>query len=256
MRAPTSALERARSGSRRQQLVAAGQRAPRPRDRRWRPARRGWTTSDSTPGLERLPEVIGSGRLALEEGGEPVPHARDGGLDLAEELARADELLPPREHLAPQQGAVHHPRRAPGRSASAYAAAAAPTSASPAAACSDPAATQRRERASSETRAPSSVWRTTSARAWASPASAPSQPRSRSTCSSGSSPSTSSDSRTVKIGACVEPLLAQHRREVRADLVDGGRRDAVEHDGDGGAALATPRAAAPTAPRRRSGRPS
>ena len=59
--------------------------------------------------MQRLVEVGGRHRLALEPGHDPVADPGDGGLDLTEELARPDELLPPREDLATQEGTVAHP---------------------------------------------------------------------------------------------------------------------------------------------------
>ena len=52
----------------------------------------------------------------------------------------------------------------------------------------------------------------------------------------GSIASTGVVSGTTNSGAPPSPLLGEHRREVSADLVDGLRRDPVEHDRDGRAA--------------------
>ena len=61
-------------------------------------------------------EIADAGRLALDGRGDPVPQPADLLLHGPEELTGADELLPPGQHLAPQQGAVGrlHPDGADG----------------------------------------------------------------------------------------------------------------------------------------------
>ncbi len=59
--------------------------------------------------VQRLPQRPRGRRRPLDRGGEAVAPLGDGRLDLAEELPGADELLPPGEDLAAQQGAVGHP---------------------------------------------------------------------------------------------------------------------------------------------------
>ena len=46
------------------------------------------------------------GRLALDGADQPVADPADLGLQGAQQLSGADELLPPREHLTAQEGAV------------------------------------------------------------------------------------------------------------------------------------------------------
>ena len=196
------------------------------------------SSSAATPLCSASPEALGRRRVALDGGGELVAPARDRRLDLPEELAGADELLPAGEHLAAQQGAVGHARRRPDGA---------------------PRRTTRRPprrsddggvvlvaagddelggAPDSESTAPRRVCPTTIERARASLASACSHERSRSTASA-RQPAVGVERRLGhgEDRRRRQPLLAQHRGEVRADLGDGIRRDAVEHDRDGGAAV-------------------
>jgi len=56
--------------------------------------------------LDRGLHRLGGRRRPPHEGRDPVADAPDLGLDAAEEVAGPDELLPPGEHLAPQQRTV------------------------------------------------------------------------------------------------------------------------------------------------------
>ena len=62
--------------------------------------------SVSRPRLDRDGDPLGLLRLALDRVDDPVAQPADPGLERLEQLAGADELLPARQHLAAQQGAV------------------------------------------------------------------------------------------------------------------------------------------------------
>ena len=57
-------------------------------------------------GLDGDGDPLGLLRLALDRVDEAVAEPADLGLERLQQLAGADELLPAREHLAAQQGAV------------------------------------------------------------------------------------------------------------------------------------------------------
>ena len=60
------------------------------------------------PGLQRFAEIGCGSRRTLDGSREAIAPLADRGLDLPEELAGADELLPAREYLAAKKGAVGH----------------------------------------------------------------------------------------------------------------------------------------------------
>ena len=196
-------------------------------------------SSVSRPGLDGDGDPLGLLRLALDRVDHPVADPADLGLQRAEQLAGADELLPARQHLAAQQGAVggglvdrgHGVGRTPCRRPRAGGVRRRPArSAASATGC---------VRRASVRIAPSRVCWTTAARASASAASelepaAGSRHRRRRAAARRRRPSPSV---TMNSGESLRPRLAQHPGEVGGDRVDGLGRGAVEHDRDRGGAL-------------------
>ena len=177
----------------------------------------------ATPDCSASPRSVGRRGLPLTGGGELVAPLGQGRLDLTEELAGADELLPAGKHLAAQQRAVGHAVLDSINGVPVVCSGLQRRSAPAASAWSRIASASSAVRPDSEAMAPRRVWLTTT-RARAGVAGERVEPR------AGGDPWRQPGGSPRRVERRLgdgedrrggQPLLTEHRGEVGPDLVDG-----------------------------------